>query len=128
MKSDMQFKIGDIVVIFKKESKDAHAFKVGDEIRVDYIDQRDNTIYCMDVERGLSQWVAMSEVKHAPTIGETRMTEIEKSIIQNITMANIRATLTMDTSFDKKMQLILDYIQNYEQIKERELLKDGIPQ
>lgn len=53
------------------------------------------------------------------------MTEIEKSIIQNITMANIRATLTMDTSFDKKMQLILDYIMNYEQIKERELLKGG---
>ena len=53
------------------------------------------------------------------------MTEIEKSIIQNITMANIRATLTMDTSFDRKMQLILDYIMNYEQIKERELLKGG---
>lgn len=53
------------------------------------------------------------------------MTEIEKSIIQNITMANIRATLTMDTSFDRKMQLILDYITNYEQIKERELLKGG---
>ena len=53
------------------------------------------------------------------------MTEIEKSIIQNITMANIRATLTMDMSFDKKMNLILDYIQNYEQMKERELLKGG---
>ena len=57
-------------------------------------------------------------------IGHT-MTEIEKSIIQNITMANIRATLTMDMSFDKKMNLILDYIRNYEQIKERELLKGG---
>lgn len=57
-------------------------------------------------------------------IGHT-MTEIEKSIIQNITMANIRATLTMDMSFDKKMNLILDYIQNYEQMKERELLKGG---
>lgn len=53
------------------------------------------------------------------------MTEIEKSIIQNITMANIRATLTMDMSFDKKMNLILDYITNYEQIKERELLQGG---
>ena len=53
------------------------------------------------------------------------MTEIEKSIIQNITMANIRATLTMDMSFDKKMNLILDYIQNYERMKERELLKGG---
>ena len=53
------------------------------------------------------------------------MTEIEKSIIQNITMANIRATLTMDMSFDKKMKLIMDYIQNYEQIKERELLQGG---
>ena len=57
-------------------------------------------------------------------IGHT-MTEIEKSIIQNITMANIRATLTMDMSFDKKMNLILDYIQNYEQMKERELLQGG---
>ena len=53
------------------------------------------------------------------------MTEIEKSIIQNITMANIRATLTMDMSFDKKMKLIMDYIMNYEQIKERELLQGG---
>ena len=53
------------------------------------------------------------------------MTEIEKSIIQNITMANIRATLTMDMSFDKKMKLIMDYILNYEQIKERELLQGG---
>lgn len=53
------------------------------------------------------------------------MTEIEKNIIQNITMANIRATLTMDMSFDKKMNLILDYIQNYEQMKERELLQGG---
>ena len=53
------------------------------------------------------------------------MTEIEKSIIQNITMANIRATLTMDMNFDKKMNLILDYIMNYEQMKERELLQGG---
>ena len=53
------------------------------------------------------------------------MTEIEKNIIKNNTMSNIRYALSLDTDFDHKMQLILSYIMAYEQMKERELLQGG---